>query len=119
MDEIPAPISVVLQKPTWRRDVANWLPWTGYLVPMRTNRFIKRPHMMQNVRRRAEQCVLDITDTTGGNTHVPKSWIHREEVSHSNETNLFHCTQRHECCNADDSHGNSISQETMVDLTVM
>ncbi|MPC50536.1 hypothetical protein E2C01_044365 [Portunus trituberculatus] len=27
----------------------RWLPWMGYLVPMRTNLFKKRPHMMQNV----------------------------------------------------------------------
>ncbi|MPC63263.1 hypothetical protein E2C01_057358 [Portunus trituberculatus] len=27
----------------------RWLPWTGYLVPMRTNRLKKTPHMMQNV----------------------------------------------------------------------
>ncbi|MPC35965.1 hypothetical protein E2C01_029404 [Portunus trituberculatus] len=25
----------------------RWLPWTGYLVPMRTNRFKRRPHMMR------------------------------------------------------------------------
>ncbi|MPC95461.1 hypothetical protein E2C01_090673 [Portunus trituberculatus] len=25
----------------------RWLPWTGYLVPMRTSRFKQRTHMMR------------------------------------------------------------------------
>ncbi|MPC91929.1 hypothetical protein E2C01_086994 [Portunus trituberculatus] len=25
----------------------RWLPWTGYLVPMRTSRFKNRPHMIR------------------------------------------------------------------------
>ncbi|MPD02953.1 hypothetical protein E2C01_098562 [Portunus trituberculatus] len=25
----------------------RWLPWTGYLVPMRTSRFKKKPHMIR------------------------------------------------------------------------
>ncbi|MPC48434.1 hypothetical protein E2C01_042207 [Portunus trituberculatus] len=33
----------------------RWLPWTGYLVPIRTSRLKKRPHMMRMfVHNRAE-----------------------------------------------------------------
>ncbi|MPC35947.1 hypothetical protein E2C01_029387 [Portunus trituberculatus] len=36
-----------------------WLPWTGYLVPIQTNRFNKRPHMMRMfVHDRAETPLL-------------------------------------------------------------
>ncbi|MPC62863.1 hypothetical protein E2C01_056953 [Portunus trituberculatus] len=56
-DDVSRARSATSQEPERARETTywddngseRWLLWTGYLVPMRTNRFKKRPHMMQNV----------------------------------------------------------------------